>query len=236
MCKVCDHEARDNKVGIDVIGPVPWGTHFGLFYKTKQDLIDVLVPYFEAGLKNNEFCLWVTAEPLNAEEASTLMAGAMPDFNAYLERGQIEIIPHTGLYKIDGLFDGTRVINRLIDKLRKVRERGFSGLRATGNESWLEKGDWKDFIDYEQSINDIIGRQNMLALCTYSLEKCDANDILEVVTRPVALNKRNGKWKIIEDQGQKKARNALRESEDKFKIVFDRAAMGIAISDPRLYH
>jgi hypothetical protein len=41
--------------GIEVIGDVPGGTHFALFYKTKQDLIDVLVPYFEAGLKNNEF-------------------------------------------------------------------------------------------------------------------------------------------------------------------------------------
>ena len=93
--------------GIDVIGHVPWGTHFSLFYQTKQDLIDVLVPYFEAGLKNNEFCLWVTAESLNAEEAKAHMAGAMPDFNAYLERGQIEIIPHTELYKIDGEFDGS---------------------------------------------------------------------------------------------------------------------------------
>ncbi len=218
--------------GIDVIGLVPWGTHFGLFYKTKRDLIDVLVPYFVAGLKNNEFCLWVTAEPLNAEEASTLMAGAMPDFNAYIERGQIEIISHTDLYKIDGKFDGTRVLNGLIDKLGKVRERGFSGLRATGNESWLEKSDWKGFIDYEQSINDVIGQHNMLALCAYSLDKCDANDILEVVsTHQFALSKRNGTWKIIEDQGQKKARKALRESERRFRGIYEQAPLGIARID-----
>ena len=73
----------------------------------------------------------------------------------------------------------------------------------------------------------------MIALCTYSLDECDANDILDVVnTHQFALTRRNGAWKIIEDQGQKKARKALRESEDKFKAVFDRAAMGIAISDP----
>jgi uncharacterized DUF497 family protein len=28
------------KTGIDVIGDVPWGTHFCLFYQTKKDLID----------------------------------------------------------------------------------------------------------------------------------------------------------------------------------------------------
>jgi len=54
--------------GIDVIGSVPWGTHFCQFYQTKQDLIDILVPYFKTGLENNEFCMWVTSEPLKVAE------------------------------------------------------------------------------------------------------------------------------------------------------------------------
>jgi len=202
------------KSGIDVIGHVPWGTHFGLFYKTKQDLHDFLVPYFEAGLKNNEFCMWVTAEPLNAEEAKACMAEALPDFDVYMDKGQIEIIPYTEWYTIDDVFDPERVLNGWVEKLRKARERGFSGLRLTGNESWLESNVWKDFIDYEQTINDVIGQYNMLAVCSYPQDKCDANDILEVVsTHQFILTRRNGDWKIIEDQGQKKARKALQESE-----------------------
>lgn len=35
------------KMGIEIIGDVPWGTHFCQFYKTRQDLIDILVPYFK---------------------------------------------------------------------------------------------------------------------------------------------------------------------------------------------
>jgi len=31
--------------------------------------MDVLIPYFKAGLENNEFCLWVIPEPLDEEEA-----------------------------------------------------------------------------------------------------------------------------------------------------------------------
>ena len=45
------------KTGIGVVGDVPWGTHFFMFYETKEDLLDTLVPYFKAGLENNEFCL-----------------------------------------------------------------------------------------------------------------------------------------------------------------------------------
>ena len=50
--------------GIDIIGDVPWGTHFCQFYQTKEDLMDILVPFFKAGLENNEFCIWVMSEPL----------------------------------------------------------------------------------------------------------------------------------------------------------------------------
>ena len=200
--------------GIDAIGHVPWGTHFGLFYKNKQDLIDFLVPYFEAGLKNNEFCMWVTAEPLNADEARAGIAEALPDFEMYVDRGQIEVIPYAEWYTIDDVFDPVRVHNGWVEKLRKAQERGFSGLRLTGNESWLEPGVWRDFIEYERGINDVIDQYNMLAVCAYPQDKCDANEILDVVsTHQFALTRRNGDWEIIVDQGQKKARKALQERE-----------------------
>jgi hypothetical protein len=45
--------------GIDIIGDVPWETHFCKFYQTKEDLLDILVPYFKAGLENNDFLIWI---------------------------------------------------------------------------------------------------------------------------------------------------------------------------------
>jgi signal transduction histidine kinase len=59
------------KTGISVVGDIPWGTHFCHFYETKQDLLDILVPYFKAGLESKEFCLWVVSnsELLTVEEA-----------------------------------------------------------------------------------------------------------------------------------------------------------------------
>jgi len=41
--------------GIDIIGDVPWGTHFCQFYQTKEDLMNILVPYFKAGLEITSF-------------------------------------------------------------------------------------------------------------------------------------------------------------------------------------
>ena len=57
------------KSGIDIVGDVSWGTHFCQFYQTKEDLLDILVPYFKLGLENNEFFMCVTSEPLKVEDA-----------------------------------------------------------------------------------------------------------------------------------------------------------------------
>ena len=37
------------KSGIALVGDLPWGTHFCQFYRTRKDLLDILVPYFKAG-------------------------------------------------------------------------------------------------------------------------------------------------------------------------------------------
>src|SRR6476619_380331 len=39
------------KTGIDVVGDMPWGTHFCLFYETKDDILDTLVSFCKAGLE-----------------------------------------------------------------------------------------------------------------------------------------------------------------------------------------
>ena len=50
------------RTGLGVVGDMPWGTHFCLFYETKQDFLDTIVPYFKAGLASNEYCLWILSK------------------------------------------------------------------------------------------------------------------------------------------------------------------------------
>ena len=156
--------------GIDIIGDVPWGTHFCQFYQTKADLMDILVPYFKAGLENNEFCMWVTSQPLGVEEAKEALRGAVPDLDIYVEKGQIEIIPYTDCYIKEDIFDAERVLNGWVEKLNQALVNGYDGLRLTGNISWLEKRDWNYFVNYEEEIDRIIGNYQMIALCTYFLD------------------------------------------------------------------
>jgi hypothetical protein len=47
--------AELRRTGVDVVGDIPWGTHFCLFYDTKSALLDAVVPYCKAGLETGEF-------------------------------------------------------------------------------------------------------------------------------------------------------------------------------------
>src|SRR5208283_723007 len=104
------------KSGIDVIGDIPWGTHFCQFYQTKPDLMDILVPYFKAGLENNEFCLWLTSQSVEVDEAKKALRKAILDFDTYLENGQIEFISYMQWYLIEGSFDSTSTLNDWVEK------------------------------------------------------------------------------------------------------------------------
>src|ERR1700720_1828451 len=95
--------------GISVVGDLPWGTHFCLFYETTEDLIDILVPYFKAGLEREEFCLWIAPEFLTKDEALGALARALPDFDRYLAAGSIELAACDEWYLEEGTFDPSKV-------------------------------------------------------------------------------------------------------------------------------
>jgi len=110
---------------------------------------------------------------------------------------------------------------------------GFDGLRLTGNTSWLEKNDWKKFADYEATINNVIGKYRIIAICSYSLDKCNAGEIIEVVNNhQFALIKREDNWMILESSERKKAEDVLRQSEERHRKQFEEAIDAIFLADP----
>jgi signal transduction histidine kinase len=201
---------RARASGIGAVGELPWGSHFCQFYHTREDLIDTLVPYFKAGLENNEYCLWVTSEPLPTAEAKTLLAKAMPGLDAFLARDQLEICDIAEWYTRGNGLDIDKVIARWLERERQVLQRGFAGLRLTGNTFWLERHDWNSFMEYEEKVQTAFARRRVFALCTYCLEKCTARDVLDVVrTHQFALVRRQGAWELIESSALNVAKEEL---------------------------
>ena len=197
--------------GIDVVGDIPWGTHFCLFYDTKADLLETLVCYCKAGLQSQEFCLWVVAPPVTREDALEALRQAVPSFDRYLPDGGIEIVPARDWYLQDGTFDLNRVIAGWNEALRRASARGYVGVRVTGDTAWLERKHWKDFCEYEDALNESIANQRLAVLCTYPLAACGAQEILDVArTHEFAVTKRRGSWEVVETAGYKKAKTEIK--------------------------
>jgi len=211
-------EKAFRKTGIDIIGDVPWGTHLCQFYETREDLVDILVPYFKAGLENNEFCIWVTSEPVKVEDAKAALKKVVKNLDNFIKKGQIEILDYSEWYTKSGKFNANNVLQGWVEKEEQAVKRGFDGLRLTGNTFWLEKKDWRAFADYEATVDGIIGQHRMIAICTYSLDKCGASEVIDVVSNhECALIKRGGKWEIIESAERKRAEEEMAAIQEQFR-------------------
>jgi two-component sensor histidine kinase len=196
--------------GINAVGDLHWGTHFCQFYEDRNDLADALVPYFKAGLENNEKCLWVTSQPFGREDARDSLRTAVPDLDLREARGQIEIIDFQNWYLQSGSLDADNTVSQWLGRAHSAVGEGYSGLRLTGNTFWLECDGFDDFADYENKVNREFSSQPILALCSYCLGRCRPTDVLEVVrNHQFALTRRRGSWEVIEDASLKQARSEL---------------------------
>jgi len=123
------------------------GTHFVSSTRHSDLLKQRLL--LQGWIGEHEFCLWVVAEPLAVEDARRalqrpyLTSMILADHSIELSRLA------TGILQ-DGTFDLT-VIGGWNEKLARASARGYAGVRVTGDTAWLEKKDWKDFCEYEES-------------------------------------------------------------------------------------
>jgi PAS domain S-box-containing protein len=188
--------------------------------------------------------MWVTSKPLGVDEAWVALREAVPELEQYVEKGQIEILSHEDWYLLGGKFDSDRVLNGWVEKEKSALERGFEGLRLTGNTFWLERTLWQDFVDYEAKINEVIGEHRMIAICTYSLEKCTSGDVIDVIKNHQSTLVRKGRsWFLVEDITKRRlAENRvaesltkLKKSEEKYRLLIENLNEGVWVYNNKLF-
>jgi PAS domain S-box-containing protein len=189
------------KTGISIVGDVPWGTHFCYFYETKQDLLDILVPYFKAGLESKEFCLWVVSnsELVTVEEAKEALGQAVPDLDRYFAEGSIEVVSHDQWFLKRGTFDPHGVANQFKEKLNEALARDYAGMRINGSPAWLHNEGQRELRKFEEDLDKLFPNERIIASCTYPLAATRGDEIFDVVrTHQFAIARRQGELEILE--------------------------------------
>jgi PAS domain S-box-containing protein len=215
---------------------LPWGSHICVFYGTPKDLVDILVPFFKAGLENNELCVWVTSPSLGKKEAIAAIAREIPDLNRYLENGQMEFIPHHRAYLQDGVFSEKKITDAIAVNNELALQRGYDGVRSIGDVNWLKKNDWGNFCSYEAKLNVLIREAKMLALCAYPLDKCKASDFIDIIsTHKYVIDKHNGIFLLVGNPEYQKARQAYNQSEEQYHSFIQNLSEELQEARERLY-
>ncbi len=218
------NQLRDS--GVSALGSVPWGTHICHFYSTKDEMTEVLVPYFRAGLRSNESCIWVCSSPLGVDEAAEALDLAVPGLDRYLDSGQMRIIPYDRWYlDADGQFRAERVHAAWKEALAIATAVGYAGLRVGGNTSWLNETTWRPFFDYEDRLYGVVGPDPMLAICSYPIVSGLSPFIMEVAgSHQYALFRRDTGWSAVA---------CGKHWKKEWEQLFDNTAEAILIVDER---
>jgi PAS domain S-box-containing protein len=226
------HDQPLRKLGIAGVEDLPWGSHICQVYSTQADLLEVLAPYFSEGLKSNEACLWITAEPLGIAAAKAALHGAVPQLDAFLASGQIEILDHREWYTHLGRFDGDRVRAGWLNKLETALGRGFDGLRLTGDTYWLAEDEFESFIEYEAKLAPVIASNRILAICSYSSEKFGMREIFDAIANhDFALIREHGRWDVFTSLARRRAAQSVKESEARLRATVEGVNEGILTLD-----
>lgn len=213
-------ETELRETGISIVGDMPWGTHFCYFYETRQDLLDVLVPYFKAGLKNNEFCLWVisNSELLTMQEATSALQKALPDADRYFAKGSIEIVGHDEWFLDKGTFDLYTVANRFKQKLDDALDRGYAGMRVNGSPAWLYNQDVRELSKFEEELDSLFPNLRVIASCTYPLSGTRGAELLDIArAHQFVIARRHRVWEVLETPELKQAKEEINRLNQKLE-------------------
>jgi two-component system, sensor histidine kinase PdtaS len=184
--------------GLPGIDAVPFGVHACHFYSNRDQLIATLVPYFVAGLRGNERCLWVTAPPLPAREAAPALRAAWHGVDVSIQAGALRILDFDQWYASSARRKELDVVKLWLEEEERALDEGYNGLRITGNLSFLKHGDWSTLMDYERAVTTRFMSRRIVALCSYALAQCDDQQMSEVMhAHHCALERPHADWQVF---------------------------------------
>jgi DNA-binding CsgD family transcriptional regulator len=229
-----NNEALTN-TGLPAVGRVRWGSHFCIFFETKKDLLDILVPYFKAGLKQNEFCLWIVGghEFVTIKAAKEALRKRVPELEVWLRKGNIQILTHEQLFGTRGGLDATTAIARVRKKAAAAMARGLTGLRWNGSPTWVRLNlNARRYREFENEIDTMLAGLPIIVACTFPLNLSGAEVVLDAARiHQFAVTVRRGVWRRVDigdiDAAMREAIPALEQLSFRQREILQHIAEGL---------
>ncbi|MDD5194601.1 MAG: MEDS domain-containing protein, partial [Candidatus Omnitrophica bacterium] len=169
-----------------------------LYYSSEEDYLNLVIPFLTRGLLDNQFCMWLILPQWDIEKALTELRKSIENIDAYIEKGQFEIVRCEEWYGLSATFNPIEMLGKWNKKEKDILARGFKGLWVCGDGSWVCDQDWEKLISYEASVDRIIDETTITALCTYSSNVFDISHVFILnFHHECTIQSKNGRLRIF---------------------------------------
>ncbi|HSK02403.1 MAG TPA: MEDS domain-containing protein, partial [Kofleriaceae bacterium] len=150
------------------------------------------MPFFAAGLRAHERCIWIAADPLRVGDARAALREQIADLDERERRGQIEILDRAAWYPRGVRIDPGELLARWETEATRA---GYTGLRVSGHTAALEPRPWSELVDHEARIHRALHGRRIIVRCSYGLERCGHRELVDVMrNHRVAVVRHRGRW------------------------------------------
>ncbi len=230
--------------------------HLCLIYESYEEWAETIVPFILSGIERGEKCIYVI-DTSTAQQVKTIFQQAGLDVAAAENRGQLIIVHERDTYTRHGFFDPDLMIEQLISETEGALKQGYPALRVAGEMSWALRGHAgsEKLLEYEAKLNsEFFPHYPCVAICQYDRWKFDPEIIKGVMlTHPILIrggqvyrnfyyiepedylnhkkNEREVQHWLNNLERERRVREDLRESEEKYHTLFNQAVAGIYLHD-----
>lgn len=168
--------------GMEKSADIAPGTHFCLLYRDDEERWPFLAEYIRRGLEAGERVLYI-ADTSSASTIREHLERAGIDVGEAERRGQLRFLTAEEAYLRGGRFDPEAMIALLRRETEEALNRGFKGLRVTGEMTWALRGfpGSERLSDYEARVNEFFPDSACIGLCQYDMRKFPPRILLEIL-------------------------------------------------------